>query len=263
MIPDIKFKIEGDRLVLTDLPAHLRVRRIVYNGNNLAVLKQISIASANIQLAKAYMDSILSSGENNTHPSLWDAAVLAAIVKYASVFKVDSSGAAIDATKIFSTKVRIATDGLAAGQKEIDDPEKTLLKSHNWFIRLRDKFVAHDDRRIGNTDCFAVLNDAFDCEHVFVLTERAYIHSAIKTKFTHLPMCIGAVLTWLASEKTKYCQIVCDEINKLKAVQRERFPEPVFEAFKGLPDSAERKAKRRPYWTFDWETGEMKIVDAE
>jgi hypothetical protein len=73
-------------------------------------------------------------------------------------------------------------------------------------------------------------------------------------------MCIDAVFTWLADEKDRYCQLATDEINELKLQVREKFSKPKFESYRGLSDAADRQALKEPYWEFDWEIGEKKLV---
>jgi hypothetical protein len=258
VIPEISFGFENGKVIVKGLPPELHLRRIEYTSAALAELRRISIASINIQAAKFYMDSTRTINRE-TDPHLFDAALLSAIVKYGSAFKSDNSGKGIDPAVIFSTKVTIASAGDNRETIVIDDPGREFLKHHQTFIRLRDKFIAHDDRIIGATECFALLDNEFTCEHVLVLTERAPVFAAIKDIYIKLPMCIDAAFTWLAAEKNRYCQVVNDEINNLKLKVRQKFSEPTFERFKGLSDATERNAKSS-YWTFDWDSGEKKLV---
>jgi hypothetical protein len=130
-------------------------------------------------------------------------------------------------------------------------------------MTLRDKMIAHDDRVIGNTVCFAAFDKDYSCEKVVVLTQRSTVYSAIKAERDALPLCIDAVFTWLALMKEHYCQIVNDEINKLSKTRREKFPEPVFESYRGLSDAEERRSRQDPYWAIDWETGKVRLWDDE
>lgn len=257
MFPSLKFSVENDKLSVKGLPAHLQLRGIKPGSKTLAELKHLSIASANIAAAKFYMDAI-KTATKDTDPHLFDAALLAAIVKYGSVFKSDSKGRTIDPSKIFKSNILIVNRAISEQPLIIDDPQLNTWKSHQRIIKIRDQVIAHDDRIVGHTDCFAAFDADFNCEKVIALTQRTTIYSAIKDEREKLPMCIDAVFTWLAYEKERYCQLVCDEINKLKLDKRQAFPEPIFEAHKGLPDAADRKARNDPYWEYDWSTGGKK-----
>jgi hypothetical protein len=123
--------------------------------------------------------------------------------------------------------------------------------------------VGNDDRIIGSTECFAAFDAEFNCEKVLALTQRTTIYSAIKAERDSLPMCIDAVFTWLAKEKERFCQLMADEINALDLKVRQKFPEPIFEAYKGLSDAADRNSQKQPYWDFDWSTGEKRRVVPE
>jgi hypothetical protein len=260
MALEIEFHFEGDKLVVTGLPPYLQLRGIKYPSKSVAELKHITIASANITAAKFYMDSI-KTVTKDTDAHMYDAALLAAVVKYGSVFKPDSKGRVIDARRIFAKKVLIVNRSLSAEPFTIDDPELSFLDRHKRLLTLRDKMIAHDDRIVGNSECFAAFDDDFKCEHVVSLTQRTTVYSAIKSDLTGLPMCIDIVLTWLAGEKERCCQIVNDEINKLDLRARQKFPEPTFEQYVGLADAAERKANPQSHWEYDWSTGEKRIVD--
>ncbi len=121
--------------------------------------------------------------------------------------------------------------------------------------------IAHDDHIVGNTECFAAFDENFSCERVIALTQRSTVYSAIKPERSALPLCVDAVFTWLATEKERYCQLVNDEINTLKLHDREKFPEPIFERYRGLSDAAERNSRDEPpYWDYDWTTGEKRQV---
>lgn len=86
------------------------------------------------------------------------------------------------------------------------------------------------------------------------------MYSTLKAELGGLPMCIDAVFTWLNLEKDRQCELVNDEINKLKLRIRKRFSEAGFDNFRGLPDAAERKLSEKSYWTFDWDTGEKQLI---
>jgi hypothetical protein len=255
----LEFDFDGDRPVIKGLPAHLEVRSINYPSQAISELKHLAVASANIMAAKFYMDSTLQATKK-TDPHMYDAALLAAIVKYASVFKPDKNGRAIDATQVFTTQIRIFSSTLGDELVVIPDPDLEFLAHHNRLIILRDKMIAHDDRMFGNCECFAAFDGNFRCEHVVALTQKNSVFSAIKLEYEKLPMCIDIVLTWLASEKENYCQIVNDEINQLKLKKRRRFPAPIFNRFMGLSDAEARKARRDAYWELDWSTGQKRLV---
>jgi hypothetical protein len=116
-------------------------------------------------------------------------------------------------------------------------------------------------RSLHSGDGHDVFDDKFNCERVIAVTQRTSVYSAIKPELDSLPLCIDAVFTWLADEKKRYCQLVTDEINRLELRKREKFPEPKFEAYRGLPDAAARTGRREPYWEFDWEFGEKKLIE--
>ena len=202
---NLEFAIgNDDKLTVKGLPPHLTVRGMGYTSAKLAELKRVSVASANIMLAKFYMDSIRTTNPQ-TDPHMFDAALLAAIVKYGSVFKADSKGKSIEAAKIFLPKVCIINKSVSKAPMVIDGPTLKFLKAHTRLITIRDQFVAHDDRLIGHTDCFAAFNSDFICEHVIALTQRSPVYSAIKAELTTLPMCIDIVFTWLDVEKQRLC----------------------------------------------------------
>jgi hypothetical protein len=255
----LEFKIENNRLTIKGLPPHLQVRGMGYTSAVLAELKYTSIASANIMLSKMYMDSVRKVNAQ-TDPHMLDAALLAAIIKYGSVFKADSKGRVIDPSKIFQPKVLIINKSISENPMVIEDPDLENLKRHQRIIKLRDQFIAHDDRIVGHTECFAAFDDRFTCEHVIALTQRSPVYSAIKDLLGALPMCIDIVFTWLQLEKDRQCQLVNDEINKLKLRVRKKFPDAVFDNHFGLPDAAERKLRDEPYWMYDWNTGEKRQV---
>ena len=169
--------------------------------------------------------------------------------------RLTAKGKSIDASKIFLSKVLIINKSISEQPMLIDDPTLDFRRSHERLITIRDQFVAHDDHIIGHTGCFAAMDSDFNCEHVIALTQRAPVYSAIKNELARLPMCVDIVFTWLKLEKDRLCQAVTDEINRLKLRVRKKFPEPKFDIFRGLPDSAERKLKTEPYWSFDWDTG--------
>jgi hypothetical protein len=253
----LEFKVENNRLTVIGLPPHLTVRGMGYTSAKLAELKHTSIASANIMLSKMYMDSVRKRNAQ-TDPHMLDAALLAAIVKYGSVFKANSKGRVIDASRIFLPKVLIVNKSVSAEPMVVDDPTLENLKTHERIIKLRDQFIAHDDQIVGHTGCFAAFDNQFACEHVIALTQRSPVYSVIKEELGTLPMCIDIVFTWLQIEKDRECQAVNDEINKLKLRVRKRFPDAIFDNFFGLPDAAERKLKNEPYWMFDQDTGEKR-----
>lgn len=255
----LEFSVENDKLTVKGLPPHLTVRSMGYTSAKLAELKRVSIASANIMMAKFYMDSVRTRN-SQTDPHMLDAAILAAIVKYGSVFKADSKGNAIDASRIYKKKNLIINKSINDAPMLIDDPDLSRLQTHKRLIAIRDQFIAHDDHIIGHTGCFAAFDAEFNCEHVIALTQRSPVYSAIKTELAGLPMCIDIVFTWLDLEKDRLCQAVNDEINQLRLRVRKRFPEASFDIFRGLPDAAERKLNTEPYWTFDWDTGERRQV---
>jgi hypothetical protein len=260
MTIELKFHFDGDKLIIGGLPPHLQLRGIKLPSKSVAELKHVTIASANITAAKFYMDSI-KTATKDTDAHMYDAALLAAIVKYGSVFKLDSKGRSIDARRIFTNKLIVVNRSLNDTPMLIDDPELDYLKRHSRLVTLRDKMIAHDDRIVGNSECFAAFDDSLKCEHVVSLTQRTTVYSAIKSDLTALPICIDVVLTWLAGEKERYCQIVNDEINKLSISARQKFPEPTFERYVGLADAAERKANPQPqHWKYDWDTGKKEIV---
>jgi len=259
MFPSLKFSVENDKLSVKGLPDHLQLRGIKPGSKTLAELKYLSIASANIAAAKFYMDAI-KTVTKDTDAHMFDAALLAAIVKYGSVFKPDSKGRKIDPSKIFKSKIFIVNRAISEQPLVIDDPQLKTRNSHQRLIKIRDQVIAHDDRIVGHTDCFAAFDTDFNCERVVALTQRTTIFSAIKAEHVALPMCIDAVFTWLAFEKERYCQLVCDEINKLRLDKRQASPEPIFEEHKGLPDAADRKTRNDPYWEYDWSTGGKRQV---
>lgn len=261
MFPNLQFSIVNDKLSVTGLPGNLQLRGIKPGSKTLAELRHLSIASANIMAAKFYMDAI-KTATKDTDPHMFDAALLAAIVKYGSVFKPDSKGRTIDPSKIFRSKVLIVNKAISEQPIVIDDPELSTWKSHQRIITIRDQVIAHDDRIIGNTECFAAFDANFNCEKVIALTQRSTIYSAVKAEREALPMCIDAVFTWLATEKERYCQLVCDEISKLDLEKRKAFPEPKFEPYKGLSDTADRKVRKEPYWQYDWSTGEKQQIES-
>src|SRR5438874_667991 len=112
MFPEVRFKIENDTLIIENLSPHLQLRRINYSSQNLATLKRISVASVNILAAKFYMDAI-PTAKKDIDPHFVDAALLAAIVKYACVFKADITGKSIDPRKIFIEKTYIVNRTLS------------------------------------------------------------------------------------------------------------------------------------------------------
>ena len=259
MYPKLEFTVEDDRLSVKGLPEGLQLKGIKYPSKTLAQLRHLSVASANITAAKFYMDAIKTvTKETDAH--MFDAALLAAIVKYGSVFKPDSRGRVIDAVQIFKKKIEIINKSVSDNPMLIDDPNLETLKSHERIIKIRDQMIAHDDRIVGNTECFAAFDAEFNCEKVLALTQRTTIYSAIKAERDRLPMCIDAAFTWLAKEKERFCQLAADEINKLDLKARRKFPEPIFEAYKGLSDAAERKSQKQPYWELDWSTGTKRQV---
>jgi hypothetical protein len=250
--------VDGNKLEVQGLPPHLFLRGIKYTSEALAELQHLSIASANVLAAKSYMDTIRKMTPESD-PHTVDAALLAAIVKYGSVFKPDSRRRSIDAEKIFKSKIVIINRSVNDEPMIIDDPELQFLENHKKIMKLRDKMIAHDDRIIGNTGCFAAFDKESKCEKVIVLTQRSTVYSAIKAERDALPLCIDAVFSWLALMKEHYCQIVNDEINKLSKDRRGKFPEPTFESFRGLSDSEERRSRQDPYWAMDWETGKVRL----
>jgi hypothetical protein len=263
LFPKLSFRVENDKLIVDNLPAHLHLRGIGYTSKALAELKHVSIASANIGLAKVYMDSVKDAG-SNVDPFLFDAALLSTVVKYGSVFKVDGRGRSIDPTKIFTPAVVIVNKFKSPNPIVIRGKQKEFLDTHERIMKIRDQFVAHDDRLIGNTECFAAFDDQFNCEHVITLTQRSTVFSVLKTDLNRFAMCVDAVFTWLALEKERRSQQVNDEINRLKERTRKRFPEPVFENFRGLLDRADRKSKKEQHWEFDWNTGKkIRVGDDE
>jgi hypothetical protein len=227
-----------------------------YTSQKLADLKHVSVASANIMLAKIYMDSVKGSG-SAIDPHLFDAALLSAIVKYGSVFKADSRGRVIHAAKIFTSRIVIVNAAKSSEPIIIQGEGESFLAAHKRIMQIRDQFVAHDDRIVGNTECFAAFDDQLNCEHVIALTERSGIFSVLKADVNMLAMCIDATFTWLKVEKDRQCQLVNDEINSLKLRTREKFPTPRFGRFRGLPDADVRKSEH-PHWEFDWTTGTKK-----
>jgi hypothetical protein len=257
----LEFAFEGDRLTVKGLPSKLQLRGIKYPSKSIAELKHLTVASANITAAKFYMDAI-KTATRETDAHMFDGALLAAIVKYGSVFKPDSKGRVIDPARIFTSKIIIINRSLSEVPMAIDDPDLSYWKRHQRLLTLRDKMIAHDDRIVGASECFAAFDSDFKCEHVIGLTQRASVFSAIKSDLTSLPICIDVVLTWLAAEKERYCQIVNDEINKLDLKVRQKFPEPIFDQYAGLSDAAERKMRQDPYWEYDWSTGEKRQVKA-
>jgi hypothetical protein len=261
MLPKLEFDFEGDKLIVKGLPSHLQLRGIKYPGKSIAELKHLTVASANLTAAKFYMDAI-KTATKETDAHMYDAALLAAIVKYGSVFKPDSRGRVIDAARIFTSKIMIINKSLSEKPIAIDDPDLKYWKRHQRLLTIRDKMIAHDDRIVGTSECFAAFDADFKCEHVIGLTERTTVYSAIKSELTSLPMCIDIVLTWLADEKERYCQIVNDEINKFDLKTRQKFPEPIFDRYKGLSDAEERKTRQEPYWEYDWSSGEKRQVKA-
>jgi hypothetical protein len=120
--------------IIKGLPTHLFVRDMGYTSVALAELKRVSIAFANIMLAKVYMDSVRKRN-SQTDPHMLDAALLAAVVKYASVFKTDSRGNSIDASKIYTPKVLIINKSVSAEPLLIDDPNLNLLKNTRAHIK--------------------------------------------------------------------------------------------------------------------------------
>jgi hypothetical protein len=141
------------------------------------------VASVNILAAKFYMDAV-STAKKGLDPHFVDAPLLAAIVKYGCVFKADSTGKSIDPRRIFTEKTYLVNRNISDQIIQIDGP--SLLPNHERFIRLRDKFIAHDDRIIGHTETFSMLDQSFNCEHVLVLTQMAPVFSAVKQD---LPLC--------------------------------------------------------------------------
>jgi hypothetical protein len=260
MFPNMQFSIENDRLSIQGLPGNLQLRGIKPGSKTLAELKHLSIASANITAAKFYMDAI-KTATKAIDPHMFDAALLAAIIKYGSVFKPDSKGRKIDPSKIFKSKILIMNKAINEQPMVIDDPDLNTWKSHQRIVKVRDQVIAHDDRIIGNTECFAAFDADFNCEKVIALTERTTIYSAIRVERDALPMCIDAALTWLAMEKERFCQLVCDEINRLDQEKRRASPEPIFETYKGLSNAADRKARLDPYWEYDWSSGEKRQIE--
>jgi hypothetical protein len=223
--PKLEFTVEGDKLSVKGLSAGLQLKGIKYPSKNLAQLRHLSVASANIMAAKFYMDAI-KTVRQDTDPHMFDAALLAAIVKYGSVFKADSRGRVIDAAQIFKAQIEIINKSVSDKPMLIDDPNLQIGKSHGRIIKIRDQVIAHDDRIVGNTECFAAFDAEFNCEKVLALTQRTTIYSAIKAERDSLPMCIDAVFTWLAKQKEHFCQLVADEINRLDLKVRQKFPEP-------------------------------------
>jgi hypothetical protein len=262
MTSKLTFEFEGDRLIIKGLPSHLQLRGIKYPSKSISELKHLSVASSNMTAAKFYMDSI-KSATKETDPHMYDGALLAAVIKYAGVFKPDRKGRVIDAEQIFTTSIVIVNKSLRAEAIAFDDPDREFLKHHYQLMTLRDKMIAHDDGMVGTSECFAAFDADFGCEHVVALTQRATVYSAMKPELARLPMCIDIVLTWLVNEKDKYCQIVNDEINKLKPKTRRKFPEPDFKRYVGLSDATERKMRKDdPHWEYDWSTGEKRLVSA-
>jgi hypothetical protein len=260
MFPSLQFSIKNERLAVKGLPDNLQLRGIKPGSKTLAELKHLSIASANITAAKFYMDAT-KTAKKGTDPHMFDAALLAAIVKYGCVFKPDSNGRSIDPSKIFKSKILIINKAVNEEPILIDDPDLKFLKRHQRLITIRDQVIAHDDRIIGNTGCFALFDADFNCEHVIALTQRTTIYSVTKEDHIALPMCIDAAFTWLATEKERYCQLVCDEINGQNVNKRKASPEPIFETYKGLADAADRKTRNEPYWEFDWSTGGKRQIE--
>ncbi|WP_146090446.1 hypothetical protein [Rhodopseudomonas palustris] len=257
---NLKFDFDGDKLVVKGLPPHLELRGINYPSKSIAEIKHLTVASANMTAAKFYMNS-LQTATRETDAHLYDAALLAAVVKYGSVFKPDSKGRAIDPVLIFTNKLKIINQSLFAEPIFLDDPDLQFRKHHQSLITLRDKMIAHDDRFVGTSECFAALDANLNCEHVIGLTQRTTVYSALKPDLQYLPMCIDIVLTWLAEEKEHFCQLATDEINNLDLKVRQKFPEPIFEQYAGLSDADERKARQDPYWEYDWASGEKRIVN--
>jgi hypothetical protein len=167
MFPPLKFSVENGKLSVKGLPEHLQLRGIKPGSETLARLKHLSVASANMTAAKFYMDAT-QSATKDTDAHMFDAMLLAAIVKYGSVFKPDSKGRTIDPSEIFKSKILIVNKAVSEQPMQIDDPELTKLKSHQRLIKIRDQVIAHDDRIIGHTDCFAAFDADFNCERVLV-----------------------------------------------------------------------------------------------
>ncbi len=135
MFPSLKFSVENDKLSVKGLPEHLQLRGIKPGSKTLAELKHLSIASANIAAAKFYMDAIkTATAETDAH--MFDAALLAAIVKYGSVFKPDSKGRTIDPSKIFTSKILIVNKSVS----EQEQRKRTLFPGR----RIN---VGHGERR--------------------------------------------------------------------------------------------------------------------
>ena len=170
---EVDLKVINDRVVLEGFPENIKLRRLNYHSENLAMLKALSIASINIQASKFYMDSIRNS-PREIDPHMFDAAILAAILKYGSVFKIDKKGKKIKPEVIFGQKIRILNRSVDERPIEIDDPNRAYLEHHRFFLDLRDKFIAHDDRIIGHTDCFATLDENFVCDQVLVLSRSEF-----------------------------------------------------------------------------------------
>jgi len=181
MFPKLEFTIEGDILSVKGLPSGLELKGIKYTSKTLAQLRHLSIASANITAAKFYMDAI-KTATKDTDPHMFDAAILASIVKYGSVFKPDSRGRVIDPAQIFRSKIEIINKSVSDKPMLIDDPNLEIWKSHERIIKIRDQVIAHDDRIIGNTECFAAFDAEFNCEKVLALTQRTTIYTAIKAE---------------------------------------------------------------------------------
>ncbi|MBN8986670.1 MAG: hypothetical protein J0H42_00385 [Rhizobiales bacterium] len=259
---NLTYDFDGDKLLIKGLPSHLTLRGITYPSRSVAELKHLTIASANITAAKFYMDS-LQTTTKETDAHLYDAALLAAVVKYGSVFKPDSKGRTIDPAKIFTIKPKIINQLLFAEPIFLDDPELEFWKHHQRLITVRDKMIAHDDSLVGASGCFAALDANLKCEHVIGLTQRSTVYSVLKPNLQALPMCIDIVLTWLTDEKERQCQSVNDEINKLDLKVRRKFSEPLFDQYAGLADAVERKARQDPYWEYDWLTGEKRTIETK
>jgi hypothetical protein len=255
MLPnEANFSIKNGLVDFKDMPEDGHFLKIGYPSKNVAILESLSISSINIGAAKFYLSAAQTvTKEMDLH--LFDAALLSAIIKYGSVFKRDNRNFKIDPKKIFTEKIKIIDRSLHPGEMILDDPNLEMLKHHERFIALRDKFIAHDDELLGHTGIFAIFEKDFECDRVFVLTQRSTVFSAIKADLAELPMCIDAVFTWLAAEKERYCDIVTNEVNALQLEKRKAFPPPTFESFRGLPDAEERKTRNDPSWMFDWKTG--------
>ncbi len=243
---------------INGLPANSTLKKVEYASQNLSQLKFISLCSINMAIAKSYMDAIADCKDWGDG-FLIDAAVVAIVIKYGCVFKKDKNNKSLDCKKIFQEKVIV--DNRFYGQNiSINDPELKFLQAHNYFIKLRDKFLAHDDRMIGATECFASLDTEFQCNRVFISSTRSPAFTALGDYRDDLPICIDIVYRWLQGEKQRLCQVVNDEINNQKISVRKSFHEPDFSAFSGLPAEYTHR-QNGSHWKYDPNTHSRVSVD--